>query len=208
MLFDETYNTITTASEGIFKDRGSKFVGLLFPIQNDLEFKNHYKELKSIHSKANHHCFAWRLSPARNIFKVNDDGEPSGTAGRPILNQLLSNELTDCAIVVVRYFGGTLLGVPGLINAYKEAAAAAIANNQIITREIVSHYAITFPYELMNEVMKKIKHYNANITNQEQEELCTIYFTVAKKHEILLIDDIQNNYNFVDKVELKNINLL
>lgn len=205
MLFDDSYNTVRAAAEGVFKDRGSRFVGLIFPLKSEVEFKNHYQELKRIHAKANHHCYAWRLSPARNIYKINDDREPSGTAGRPILNQLLVCDLTDCALVVVRYFGGVLLGVPGLINAYKQAAAAAIANSEIVNCEILLKYRIEFDYELMNDIMKKLKFNKANIISQTNDSNCLIEFSVARKYENILLDEIHNNYNLTDKVKITNI---
>src|ERR1700753_1032564 len=119
MLFDDTYRTIERPAEGLFRDRGSKFLAFAHPIAAENDLKNILAELKSIHPKANHHCWAFRLGIARSVFRENDEGDPAGTAGRPILNTLLSRDLTNILVVVVRYFGGTLLGVPGLINAYK-----------------------------------------------------------------------------------------
>src|SRR4051812_2596882 len=118
MLFDDTYRTIEKPAEGIFRDRGSKFLAFAYPISAEGEIKSIIAKLKVEHPKANHHCWAMRLTPDRGVFKLNDDGELSGTAGRPILNILLSRDITNVLVVVVRYFGGTLLGVPGLINAY------------------------------------------------------------------------------------------
>src|SRR6476620_9908190 len=128
MLFDDTYKTVKTTSEGTFRDKGSKFIAYIFPLQNESEVKVMLTSLRADHPKANHFCWAFRLTPDRSVFRLNDDGEPSGTAGRPILNTLLSYDLTNVLVVVVRYFGGTLLGVPGLINAYKKATVEAISN--------------------------------------------------------------------------------
>jgi len=125
MLFDDSYRTIEKPAEGVFRDRGSKFIAFAYPINSESELKNILSQLKSEHPKANHHCWAIRLGLDRSVFRINDDGEPSGTAGRPILNTLLSHNLTNVAVIVVRYFGGTLLGVPGLINAYKTATEEA-----------------------------------------------------------------------------------
>ncbi|MBK8847959.1 MAG: YigZ family protein [Bacteroidetes bacterium] len=200
MLFDETYNTIESSTEGLFRDRGSKFMSYLFPIKTELDFKQSLSEIKEIHAKANHHCYAWRLTPSRALYKINDDGEPTGTAGKPILNQLLSKDLTDCAIIVVRYFGGTLLGVQGLIHAYKEAATDAITSATIINKEITANYTIQFSYELMNEVMRRLKNYNATITSNKMEEDCCLTFTVGRKNENALIDDFQQNYLFNGKL--------
>ncbi|RZL34499.1 MAG: YigZ family protein, partial [Pedobacter sp.] len=122
MLFDDSYKTINGAAEGIFRDKGSKFIAYAYPIRSEEEIKPLINNLRSEHAKARHFCYAYRLTPDRSVYRINDDGEPSGTAGRPILNCLLSEDLTNIIIVVVRYFGGTLLGVPGLINAYKNAS--------------------------------------------------------------------------------------
>ena len=119
MLFDDTYKTISEPSEGFFKDKGSKFISYAFPILNDSNAKERLTHLREIHPKAVHHCFAYRLGQDRMSYRMSDDGEPSGTAGRPILNTLYSRDITNVLVVIVRYFGGTLLGVPGLINAYK-----------------------------------------------------------------------------------------
>lgn len=135
MLFDDTYKTISSLSEGVFKDKGSKFLAFAYPISSDQEVKDIVAGLRAAHSKARHFCWAFRLTADRSIFRIQDDGEPSGTAGRPILNTMLSADITNVLIIVVRYFGGTLLGVPGLINAYKTAANEAIANGSIIQRQ-------------------------------------------------------------------------
>lgn len=174
MLFDDTYKTIKTSSEGIFKDKGSKFITYLYPIRSEAEIKNIIANLKSLHPKARHHCWAMRLSPDRTVFRINDDGEPSGTAGRPILNTLLSYELTDVLVVVVRYFGGTLLGVPGLINAYKTATIEAIKHSEIIVNTINLVCRIDFDHIRMNEVMKIIKEEYLRILNQHFDLKCSM----------------------------------
>ena len=153
MLFEDTFKTISKPSEGIFKDKGSRFIAYLYPIQSELDIKDIIAELKSIHPKASHHCWALRLSQDRSIFRINDDGEPSGTAGRPILNTLLSFDLTNVIAVVVRYFGGTLLGIPGLINAYKTATNEAIQASEIIEKTVDLVFKIEFSHSVMNEVM-------------------------------------------------------
>ncbi|MEO8146018.1 MAG: YigZ family protein [Bacteroidia bacterium] len=204
MLFDDSYKTIATLSEGIFRDRGSKFIGLLFPIKNEIEFKKHYNELKKLHHKANHHCYAIRLTPDRSIFKSSDDREPAGTAGRPILNTLLSNDTTDCGLIVVRYFGGTLLGVPGLINAYKSAAEESVKNATIILKEITEHYQLNFNYDLMNDVMNLLKNHSAKIYENTFENECIIKFEIAKSKADLLINEITTNYLFKDKIKIRS----
>jgi uncharacterized YigZ family protein len=180
MLFDDTYQTIKNTSEGIFRDKGSKFIGYAFPITNETEVKNKIAELKALHPKAQHFCWALRLTPDRSIFKLNDDGEPSGTAGRPILNTLLSHEITNALVVVVRYFGGTLLGVPGLINAYKNATIEAINSNEIVKQTLNDVYQLTFDYLAMNSVMSIIKAEQLNILAQDFNNNCTLKFEVRK----------------------------
>ncbi|ETZ22468.1 YigZ family protein [Pedobacter sp. V48] len=182
MLFDDTYKTISAASEGIFRDKGSKFIAYAYPIRSDEEVKNLLQNLRSEHPKARHFCWALRLSPDRSIFRIQDDGEPSGTAGRPILNTLLSAEITNILIVVVRYFGGTLLGVPGLINAYKTAAAEAIKEANVIEKTVNDIYEITFDYLVMNDVMRLMKDEQLNILDQNFDNSCVIKFEVRKAH--------------------------
>lgn len=180
MLFDDTYKTIAAPSEGIFRDRGSKFLGYAYPVNSDAEIKPIIAKLKAEHPKANHHCWAIRLGIDRSVFRVNDDGEPSGTAGRPILNTLLSKNITNVLVVVVRYFGGTLLGVPGLINAYKLATDAALEQAQIIEKTVNDVYTITFEYALMNDVMRIIKEEHLQVLEQIAELDCSIKFSVRK----------------------------
>ena len=157
MLFDDTYKTITGPAEGIFRDKGSKFIAYAYPVTSDDDIKPIVQQLRAEHSKARHFCWALRLSPDRSLFRIQDDGEPSGTAGRPILNAMLSADITNTLIVVVRYFGGTLLGVPGLINAYKTAAAEAISAAEIVEKTVNDIYELKFDYLVMNDVMKLLK---------------------------------------------------
>lgn len=180
MLFDDTYKTISASSEGLFKDRGSKFIGYAFPVNSDLEIKSIINQLQSEHSKARHFCWALRLTSDRSIFRLNDDGEPSGSAGRPILNTLLSKDLTNILIVVVRYFGGTLLGVPGLIHAYKTATLEAINAAEIIERTVNDLYLLKFDYLHLNEVMTVLKDENLSYQNQIFDNDCSLEISVRK----------------------------
>lgn len=180
MLFEDTYKTIATSSEGIFRDKGSKFIGYAYPFTREEDVKKILFDLKKEHPKARHHCYAWRLGPDRSVFRVNDDGEPSGTAGRPILNILLSKDITNVLVVVVRYFGGTLLGVPGLINAYKQATEEAIKANTIIEKTINDVYALSFEYLQLNEVMKVIKEENLIPENQFFDLNCSMEISIRK----------------------------
>lgn len=174
MLFDDTYKTIEKEGEGIFRDKGSRFIAYLYPIKSEEEIKNIIAELKALHPKARHHCWAMRIGSDRTVFRINDDGEPSGTAGRPILNTLLSSDLTNVLAVVVRYFGGTLLGVPGLINAYKSATQDAINQANIIEKTIDLIFKLEFGHSVMNEVMKIIKDEGLRIFNQQFDLNCSL----------------------------------
>lgn len=180
MLFEDTYKTIAGPSEGIFRDRGSKFIGYAYPIRSEEEVKRIIQQLKAEHPKARHHCWALRLSPDRNVFRLNDDGEPSGTAGRPILNTLLSQNLTNILVVVVRYFGGTLLGVPGLINAYKTAAQEALQAAQIIEKTVNDQYKLSFDYLQLNAVMKLIKDEQITILSQQMDNSCELVIEIRQ----------------------------
>ncbi len=180
MLFDDTYKTIQELSEGVYRVKGSKFIAYLYPINSENDLKDIIVALKAEHPKARHHCWALRLSPDRTVFRLNDDGEPSGTAGRPILNALLSNELTNILAVVVRYFGGTLLGVPGLINAYKSATVDAVNNAKIIEKTVNSVFRIEFGHPQMNEVMKIVKEEDLKISNQNFDLNCSFLLEIRQ----------------------------
>lgn len=180
MLFDDTYRTIEKPTEGLFRDRGSKFLAFAYPVNNETDLKNKLIQLRSEHPKANHHCWAMRLTADRSVFRLNDDGEPSGTAGRPILNTLLSHDLTNLAVVVVRYFGGTLLGVPGLINAYKMATEEALKQSAIIQKTTNDVYIIEFDYLQMNDVMRIIKEDSLTILEQAFDNNCSVRVSIRK----------------------------
>ena len=180
MLFEDTYQTIKTPSEGLFKDRGSKFLAYAYPIEHENEIKPLVENLKKEHFKAVHHCYAYRLGLDRSNFRVNDDGEPSGTAGKPILNTLLSQDLTNILVIVVRYFGGTLLGVPGLINAYKSATIEALAVADKIEKTVNDVYNVSFEFVQMNDVMKVVKEFSLKIRNQTYDNQCTMELEFRK----------------------------
>ncbi len=199
MLFDDTYKTITASSEGIFRDKGSKFIAYTYPISTDEDVKDILTRLRAEHTKARHFCWALRLSPDRGVFRIQDDGEPSGTAGRPILNAMLSADITNVLIVVVRYFGGTLLGVPGLINAYKTAAVEAIKVANIIERTVNDVYELDFEYLNMNDVMKLIKDEQLNILAQSFDNQCCITFEVRKAN----LNAVLGKFDKLEGVKLK-----
>lgn len=174
MLFDDTYQSIAQPAEGFFKDKGSKFLAYAYPVENDAQAKEHLSDLYELHPKAVHHCYAYRLGADRMSYRMSDDGEPSGTAGRPILNTLYSRNVTNVLVVVVRYFGGTLLGVPGLINAYKTATEVALDEAEIITRHYFSVYRLSFQYQQMNDVMRIVKEMDLPVREQTFEMQCVM----------------------------------
>jgi len=204
MLFDDSYKTIQAPAEGIFRDKGSKFIAFAYPICSEEEVKPILTELRNAHTKARHFCYAYRLSPDRSIFRINDDGEPSGTAGRPILNCLLSADLTNILMVVVRYFGGTLLGVPGLINAYKNASLEALKDSEILTKTVNDIYEAFFGYLQINDVMKLIKEENIKVLSQNFDSSCSLKFEVRKAQLNLIIA----KFDKIEGLELKYIQTL
>jgi uncharacterized YigZ family protein len=191
MLFEDTYLTIEKPAEGIFRDRGSKFLGYAYPIKSEQDIKVIITNLKHEHPKANHHCYAMRWSTDRSVFRLNDDGEPSGTAGRPILNTLLSRNLTNLAVVVVRYFGGTLLGVPGLINAYKTAAELALNGASVIEKTANDVYMVSFDYLQMNDIMRIIKEDSLDIMEQQFDNSCSIKISIRKMQVNTVLGKLQ-----------------
>jgi uncharacterized YigZ family protein len=191
MLFKDVYKTIYKPAEGIFKDKGSKFLAFAYPFTQEQDLKNIITNLKNEHSKARHFCFAYRLTADRGVFRINDDGEPSGTAGRPILNTLLSKDLTNILVVIVRYFGGTLLGVPGLINAYKKATEDAIEQAIIIEKTIQYIYQLSFDYLQMNEVMKLVKDDNLEVIDQNFDLNCKMKIAINQSELNKIIDKLE-----------------
>jgi uncharacterized YigZ family protein len=175
---NDTFLTLKFESEGMYKEKGSKFLSFAFPVVNEEEVKEKLDYLKKKYHDARHHCYAYRIGYDQNRFRANDDGEPNHSAGDPILGQIRSHELTNVLIVVVRYFGGTKLGVGGLIQAYRTAALQAIATNEIITGIIREKMVIQFEYPVMNEVMKMIKEEDLEILDQKFDDSCEIKLQV------------------------------
>ncbi len=178
MLFSDTYKTVASDARGLFKDRGSRFIALVIPVTGQDQIKEKLEELRKEFHDARHHCYAWVLGPDRQTWRANDDGEPSGTAGRPILGQINSRELTDILIVVIRYFGGTLLGVSGLINAYRSAAEDALSNASIIEKTVMHTYVLKFPYLSMNDVMKVLKEEGCSQSAHSYGNDCSVEISV------------------------------
>jgi uncharacterized YigZ family protein len=182
------YYTIDRSVSAEFKDRGSKFIAYALPVTDVTDFKKQLQGLKDEHPKAVHHCFAYRIGADGNNFRSNDDGEPSGSAGKPILGQIDSKQLTNLAVVVVRYFGGTLLGIPGLINAYKTVAALALQTTPIIQKAIEIKYRLQFDYTKMNDVMVIAKKYSCTILEQQMELFCRMDVGIPKaNHDLILL---------------------
>ncbi len=195
------YFTIQQSAIAEFKDRGSKFLAYAYPINTVEEFKNYHQELKQLHPKAVHHCFAYRVGIDGNTFRVSDDGEPSGSAGKPILNQIDSKQLINVAVIVVRYFGGTLLGVPGLINAYKTATALALQLSPIVTKQVESNFELHFDYTKMNEVMTVVKQFNCTLIAQQQQLFCSMKIGIPKAR----LDEVLYKFKELHTVEIKKI---
>ena len=201
----DTYLTISSVSEALYKDKGSKFYAFAYPVQTVEQIKEILAEKRKEYYDARHVCYAYMLGYERNVFRANDDGEPSGTAGRPILGQINSSNLTDILIIVVRYFGGTLLGTSGLIQAYKTSAAEAIAAATIEERIVEKTFVSKFGYQDLNAVMRIMKDFDLAIVNQIQEMDCTLYFRI-RLGDIERVKDRFDKLDFVsfEEEEIKN----
>ena len=190
MLFDDTYKTITGPASGVYKEKGSKFLAFAEPVATEEEAKTILDKYRKQYHDARHHCFAWAIGPSRDSQRTNDDGEPSGTAGRPIFGQILSFDLTNLIIVVVRYFGGTKLGVGGLITAYKSATKDALDAATITSKTVNDVYEINFGYPETNEVMKIIKEINLEVLESHYTEKCRLIVAVRKKNTNLASENL------------------
>ncbi|OYT17762.1 MAG: YigZ family protein [Bacteroidetes bacterium 4572_77] len=199
MLFEDTYQEIKGESEGFFKDKASKFYAHAFLVHNEQEVKEHLEALRKKYYDARHHCYAYVLHPDKSAYRMNDDGEPSGSSGRPIYGQLQSFDLTNVLIVVIRYFGGTKLGIPGLINAYKTAAKDALLNAEIVEKQIKDIYELHFQYPDMNIVMRYLKDENLQQMNQDFGIDCKLSFAVRKNDS----ERIYNKFKAVHTLKVK-----
>ena len=197
------FYTIEKSTSAEFKDRGSKFIAYTYPVQSVDEFKKCMEAIKKEHPKATHHCFAYRIGLDNNTYRVSDDGEPSGTAGKPILGQIDSKKLTNVLVVVVRYFGGTLLGVPGLINAYKSAASMALQVTPIVQKPIEVAYTLQFDYTQMNEVMMQVKQLNCTVLEKDMNLFCHLVIGIPKGR----IDEANYKFKEIRGVEIVVKNL-
>lgn len=179
---EDVFKTITAPSEGLYKEKGSRFIALAFPVSTEEQIREILDGLKDKYYDARHHCYAWRLGAEKTLFRANDDGEPSSTAGKPILGQIQSKDLTDILIVVIRYFGGIKLGVSGLINAYREAASAALANAVVEERTVNVTLRIRFDYLVMNSVMKIIKDEEPKVLERNFGTECEMLLSIRQKN--------------------------
>tara|TARA_B100000700_G_scaffold288414_1_gene344870 strand:+ start:198 stop:812 length:615 start_codon:yes stop_codon:yes gene_type:complete len=194
LIFEDIYKEIKVPTIGIYKEKGSKFIAYSYPIYSEHDIKEKLEEIKKIEYAARHYCYAYILNPDKSEQRSNDDGEPSSTAGKPILGQILSNNLTNILIIVVRYFGGAKLGVSGLIRSYKTATSKAISAAEIITKTIKEHYEVTFNYPQMNDVMRLVKEYNLEVINTDFEIECKLIFAVAKSKAENVKSTFKNNH--------------
>ncbi|GAB5401481.1 MAG: YigZ family protein [Aureisphaera sp.] len=198
----DTYKTLVKPSaEVLFKDRGSKFFGYAFPVQSEEDIRSCIDQLKKEHHSARHWCYAWQLGKDYSSYRANDDGEPSNSAGMPIYGQLQAFDLTNALVVVVRYFGGTKLGVGGLIQAYRASAQMALDASEIIERTIDEEFLLKFDYPEMNLVMRIIKEQNLTIVSQEMAMDCAITLSVRKKDALRIFELFENTY----KVTIKRL---
>lgn len=187
----DTYQTIAASSEGIYKEKGSKFLAFAFPIFSEEEFKTHLTQLKKDYHDARHHCYAFKLGLTENEYRYSDDGEPNNSAGKPIYGQILSKNITNVGIIVVRYFGGTKLGVGGLVTAYKEAAADSLNNAIIIEQTVNNYYQITFSYPVMSEVMNFVKKHELIVSKQIFENNCLIEFSIRQTEAGFVVVELE-----------------
>lgn len=191
MEYTDIFYTIGAPAEGLYKEKGSKFIAYAFPVSDEQQIKEITARLKKEHHSARHHCFAWRLGSDLELFRVNDDGEPSGTAGRPILGQIKQHELTDIVVVVVRYFGGILLGTSGLTNAYKQAAANVLTNAHIVEKVIETTIEVNFDYLAMNDFMTVLKEFQLEMKESQFDLACKAKILVRKQLTDIVMEKLQ-----------------
>lgn len=197
----EFYHTLKAPSKGIYKEKGSKFLAFAYPVKTEEDIKEYQQELQKSEHAARHHCYAWKLGPGEDHYRENDDGEPNNSAGKPILGQITKYDLTDVLIVVVRYFGGTKLGVGGLINAYRTAAADAIDNGKIIRKQRKDHYQLFFTYAEMNEVMSAVKELDLHQYDQQFELECALKISVGLGNSA----QVRERFEDISNVKIKHL---
>lgn len=199
MMFDDTYKMLSAPGEGLYKEKGSKFIATAFTVTSEEEVKQALAEVKKKYYDARHHCYAYMIGPDKSCFRSSDDGEPSGTAGKPILNQILSKDVTNVCVIVVRYFGGIKLGVSGLINAYKTAARDALDNAVVIEKTVDEVYSLEFAYPLMNDVMRVMKEEGLEQRNSRFEIDCYLEFSTRKNNADQIVAKFKNIFGVTIK---------
>jgi uncharacterized YigZ family protein len=177
---DDVYRTVDGRSQSVFRDKGSRFIGYVIPVTSQEQIKDELESLRKEYHDARHHCYAWRLGAGGELWRVNDDGEPSGSAGKPIYGQLLSADISDVLAVVIRYFGGTKLGIPGLINAYRTATREAIETAITIEKVLYAEFSVAFGYPSMNQVMRVVREHGVEIIRNDFNIHCAIHARVRK----------------------------
>ena len=190
-MFDDSYKTIAKPSEGSYNEKRSKFLAYAFPVQNEEEIKQRLAEIQKKHWDARHHCYAYILGPHKDAYRLNDNGEPSGTAGRPIYGQLLSKDLTNTLVIVVRYFGGIKLGVGGLQNAYKVAAREALDAATIVERTIQETFSVTFEYVKMNDIMQILKDPEVQVLDRQSFMQCIYTISVRQREADRIVEALR-----------------
>tara|TARA_B110000914_G_C15439102_1_gene435225 strand:- start:32 stop:643 length:612 start_codon:yes stop_codon:yes gene_type:complete len=201
-MIEDKYKEVKNHTTGIYKEKGSKFIAYSYPVYSEEEVKEKLEEVRKLEHSARHYCYAYILNPDKSAQRANDDGEPSSTAGKPILGQILSNDLTNILVVVVRYFGGVKLGVPGLIRSYKTAAAEAILEATIITKTIKEQHEVSFKYPQMNDVMRLIKEYDLEVVNTDFQIDCKLIFAVPKSKANDVVDTFKKNHELrIDNIK-------
>jgi uncharacterized YigZ family protein len=193
-MFDYTYKEVKSHTTGIYKEKGSKFIAYSYPVYSEQEVKERLEEVKKLEHSARHHCYAYVLHADKSSWRANDDGEPSSTAGKPILGQIQSNDLTNILIIVVRYFGGVKLGVPGLIRSYKTAAAITISDAEILTKTIKEHHEVSFKYPQMNAVMQLVKEFDLEVIITDFQIDCKLIFAAQKSKADSIVDTFKKNH--------------
>lgn len=199
MTLKDTYREITSPTTEIYKEKRSKFIAYSYPVYCKKDIKEIIEQVKKIEPKARHYCYAYVLYSDKSAQKTNDDGEPSYTAGKPILRQILSHNLTNILIIVVRYFGGIKLGSSGLIRSYKTAAEKAIVSAEIITKNITEQYQVSFPYSQINNVMRIIKEFDLKIVNTDFKLECKLIFKVTKNNSAKIVNVLEQNHKLTIK---------
>ena len=199
VLFEDSYKIVITKGEGLYKEKGSKFIAEAFPVHSEAEVKERVAEIRKKYFDAKHHCYAFMIGPDKACYRSSDDGEPSGTAGKPILNQILSKDVTNVCVVVTRYFGGQLLGVPGLINAYKTSAREALDNCIVVEKTVDEVYSLEFDYPLLNEVMRILKDENLEQQNPKFELRCYLEISIRQSDSDRIVEKLKRLYGVTVK---------